>query len=289
MSASPDAWTSASLCERIDPTDCEHCQPLRRDSNVLVLARVADLRQIAGVNLALAILSTLYLGVNLVCFVLTTYDNDCFPCPAAATSGKTYHRLEFAATFCFAVVGTLSLVYSPERRFASPLVLKALVFFNINATFVAALFVFINVEKFETLSHEIEYANELTMALVDLLLLSTMLQKDHQASSASSGLVMGATLIAAAVAVVQLAIYNMTGQPWTGEVPAHYLEFSFETVSSAISFWFCIDNMLIADQLKREIMLAPDTVSIVIDGLSKHAALEHLEYVPPPLRKVVTQ
>ena len=59
MSASPDTWTeaSASLCERIDPKDCEHCQPLRRDSNVLVLARVADLRQIAGVNLALAILS----------------------------------------------------------------------------------------------------------------------------------------------------------------------------------------------------------------------------------------
>ena len=117
-----------------------------------------------------AILSTLYLGVNLVCFVLTTYDNDCFPCPAAATSGKTYHRLEFAATFCFAVVGTLSLVYSPERRFASPLVLKALVFFNINATFVAALFVFINVEKFETLSHEIEYANELTATLVDAMI-----------------------------------------------------------------------------------------------------------------------
>ena len=99
MSASPDTWTeaSASLCERIDPKDCEHCQPLRRDSNVLVLARVADLRQIAGVNLALAILSTLYLGVNLVCFVLNTYDNDCYPCPEAATSDRTFHRLEFRA------------------------------------------------------------------------------------------------------------------------------------------------------------------------------------------------
>ena len=47
--------------------------------------------------------------------------------------------------------------------------------------------------------------------------------------------------IATVVAMVQLAVYNGMGRTedgdMGGEVPAHYLEFSF-----VIAFWFCMDN-----------------------------------------------
>jgi len=56
---------------------CEHCQPLRRDTNVLVLQRLTELRGISSINLALAIGSVMYLGITLVCAVLNGYDNDC--------------------------------------------------------------------------------------------------------------------------------------------------------------------------------------------------------------------
>ena len=42
---------------------------------------------------------------------------------------------------------------------------------------------------------------------------------------------------------------------------AHYLVFTFEAVTAAIFFWFCIDNMLLADRLRREIMVAPEELT----------------------------
>ena len=37
--------------------DCEHCRPLRRDTNVLVLARLSELRGISAANFVLALFS----------------------------------------------------------------------------------------------------------------------------------------------------------------------------------------------------------------------------------------
>jgi hypothetical protein len=51
-----------------------------------------------------------------------------------------------------------------------------------------------------------------------------------------------------------------------------------------VSFAFCMDNKQIADQLKREIMLAPDDLLIVIDEKSKRArahAVHDGDYTPP--------
>eukprot|EP00967_Tisochrysis_lutea_P037808 scaffold45381_cov37-Tisochrysis_lutea.AAC.2 len=261
---------------------CEHCQPLRRDTNVLVLQRLFELRGISSINLALALASVLYLGVNVVCAIIVSYHNKCYPCAEAATSNQIFHMLEFGATFMFAIVTTLSLIFSPERQFGSPLLLKTLVFVNVGNTFVAALLVFVNVEKFEMLAHEIEYANELTMAVAEFLLAAAVV--GVQARS-NERLLIGAVLVAMVIATAQLLLYNL---PWAGERPAHYLEFSFGAVCASVTFCFCIDSMVLADRLKREIMLAPEELTVVIDKLSRRGVHDHGErnvemdeYMPP--------
>ena len=55
------------------------------------------------------------------------------------STDQTFHRLEFGATFVFALVTTFSLVCSPERDFCSPLLLKFLVFANRFLAFFAAV------------------------------------------------------------------------------------------------------------------------------------------------------
>jgi hypothetical protein len=260
---------------------CEHCQPLRRDTNVLVLQRLFELRSISSMNLALALASVMYLGVNLVCAILVGYDNDCYPCPESATSDQLFHQLEFGSTFVFAIVTTLSLIFSPERQFGSPLLLKALVFVNVGNTFVAALLVFVNVHKFETLAHEIEYANELTMAVSEFLLAAAVV---GFTPTNNERLLIGAVIFAMLIATTQLALYNL---PWAGERPAHYLEFFFSGACAAVTFTFCIDSMMLADRLKQEIMLAPDELTVVIDKLSRRGVHDHgirtsrSEYMPP--------
>jgi hypothetical protein len=210
-----------------DAPSCEHCHPLRRDTNVLVLARLAELRWISSVNLRLAVLSMMYLGSNIVCVILNVADNDCYPCEEAAVSPEVFHRFEFSATFLFSLVSTFSLVYSPERSFSSPLLLRALLFCNVGATYIAAALVYLNVERFEIAAHNLEYSTELTMALFDLMLLRAMLD-----GSRSRRLVIGSVVVATGVAVAQLAIYNLR-LPWTGERAAHFLEFSFGGGASA--------------------------------------------------------
>ena len=111
--------------------------------------------------------------------------------------------------------------------------------FNIVAACLPAVLISMNYEYFEIISHEIEYCNELTMSFVDLVLLWSLCQFEVGTSAFMSG-------IASIVAVIQLAVYNGMGRDdegdMIGEVPAHYLEFAFEIISSLIAFWFVMDN-----------------------------------------------
>ena len=80
---------------------------------------------------------------------------------------------------------------------------------------------------------------------------------DEESSSKSiSGDAWVTTTIALLVALVQLGIYNLMGydeekHDMVGEVPAHFLEFSFEIISSLIAFWFCMDNKNVSRQGNR--------------------------------------
>ncbi len=104
------------------------------------------------------------------------------------------------------------------------------------------------------------------MSFVDvILLLSLWKSKSFSSSSTrvnykvdettngSSGQAWYTAAIALVVAMIQLGVYNLMGydeqrDDMVGEVPAHFLEFSFEIISSLIAFWFCMDNKFVADK-----------------------------------------
>lgn len=156
-------------------------------------------------------------------------------------SSYRFHILEFSSTFIFALVECISLTSTPKsilNIYNNPNLLKLILFFNIVVSSFPAVLVILNYEFFEIVSHQVEYMNELTMSFVDLVLLWSLCQ-----FQGTSALMAG---IATVVAMVQLAVYNGMGRTedgdMGGEVPAHYLEFSFEIISSLIAFWFCMDN-----------------------------------------------
>ena len=99
------------------------------------------------------------------------------------------------------------------------------------------------------------------MSFVDVILLGSLWNSRSSSSNNKNTLpnqttnrqAWATTTIALLVAVVQLGVYNLMGYDETrddmvGEVPAHFLEFSFEIISSLIAFWFCMDNKAVADR-----------------------------------------
>ena len=238
---------------------------------VLVLARLQHLGTLSHINTLLAIAAVVYFGVNVVCCILNTHNLDPVACNPTVTteecrgmqpiaSAQLFHKLEFGSTFLFAVVETLSILYSPKRQFENPLLLKALTFFNMAATFIAAALVFINVEAFEVPSHQLEYTNGLSMALVDLLM-AVQLVRGHTKSTPKTNELLYAFLGFAplCVAATMLAVYDGMGETEDGdrlgEKPAHYFEFIFEMISATITFWFCMDNRLRCDTMRFALML----------------------------------
>mmetsp|Transcript_28628 Transcript_28628/g.34869 ORF Transcript_28628/g.34869 Transcript_28628/m.34869 type:complete len:326 (-) Transcript_28628:176-1153(-) len=231
-------------------------QPLNFSSNVLLVYRLQEMRASANLNFWLALFCLVYCGINIT-LIYVNYINNNSGRSEPAVSDIVFHSIEFWATFGFAVVECVSLVNTPKsllRIYANPLVLKLILWFNIVASSVPALLVSLNLEKFEIISHEVEYLNELTMTFVDLVLLSSLTGTGDNNNSDHGGVsgrfVM--SCVAALVAFIQLAVYNGMGRfedgDMVGEVPAHYCEFAFEIVSSAIVFWFCMDNKVVADE-----------------------------------------
>jgi hypothetical protein len=99
------------------------------------------------------------------------------------------------------------------------------------------------------------------MALVDLLM-AVQLVRGHTKSSQKPNELLYAVLGLAplCVAAAMLTVYNGMGETadgdHVGEKAAHYFEFIFEMISSAITFWFCMDNRLRCDTMRFALMLA---------------------------------
>merc|ERR1712032_130914 len=139
--------------------------------------------------------------------------------------------------------------------YSNPLILKAVVFCNVVATFISALLVSVSLESFEGLAHELEYTNEITMAFVDVVLLAVV-AKQAGFSLRGAGSTLLTTVVALVVAVAQLSIYNLWDGPsgGSGERVAHFFEFSFEILSAFISFSFCMDNKVLCDRKIRQLV-----------------------------------
>jgi len=140
-------------------------------------------------NFFLALLSLLYAAHNVVMLILNTRDHNDDDCGdpedltiarcGSATSDVIFHRFEFWATFCFALVTAFSLMYTPKAAvniYARPLLLKLVLMIEICFAAVPAALVTVNLAKYELFCHEIEYVNELTVSFVDIILLASLLR-----------------------------------------------------------------------------------------------------------------
>ena len=215
------------------------------------------MRSMEDTNFALALLCLTYCGMNMALIVINHVNSqekeDGGGVPVV--SEKTFHLLEFWATFVFAIVECISLTSTPKSLltiYDSPIVLRLVLFFNIVASSLPAILMTLNHEYFEIISHEIEYMNELTMSFVELVLLWSLCEFEQGMSIILAG-------IASLVSIVQLAVYNGLGRDeetgdMIGEVPAHHLEFAFGIISSLIAFWFCMDNKHVCGKEIGEIL-----------------------------------
>lgn len=226
-----------------------------------LLVDVNHLRSVSLVNLVLAILSVLYLAVNVVCIVLNGYDKEDDEDPVI--SYRAFHLLEFWATFFFNIVQVVGLLYTPKKlsdMYASPTFLKVVIFVNVGVTFISALLITINTEVFENPSHELEYSNEVTMSLVDLVFLVSLIRNasgDPERKKTDFLPSVFVVLASMAIAIIQLGIFNLMG--WKngesqGETLSHYFEFVFEAISASITFWFVMDNRFLAETYIDRIM-----------------------------------
>lgn len=257
---------------------CEHCQPLRHETNVLVLARLNVLHRLADINLVLALACIIYFAVSVVLFMVTVWPTQHLVDP------DTFHHIDFGSNFLFSNIEVLILVYSPERRFTSPTLLRMLMFYSVCSTFVSWLLVVLNRSAFEVVSHNIDYLNDFVVALIDSILVKTVLRSpaNHPGRGAATSMqpcrafetpiAACATFFPLLLSFGQVAIYNGFGVgdhgQMLGERPSHVLEFIFDAVGAAISFWFCLDSKKMVEELARQIMLAPDDLVVVIDPTS---------------------
>jgi len=169
-----------------------------------------------------------------------------------------FHRTEFWATFFFACLQVYALVGCPRQLqdvFDRPMMVKVVMVLNVVLTFVPAFLVTASLERFEVLSHEVEYCNEITMAILDFIFIYT-LAKHRSIDSGGQSFQVAATAFTLAVALTQLCIYNFLGGPQggPGEQLAHFFEFIFEGISGFISFLFCMNCKLDCDRAVHELV-----------------------------------
>ena len=249
---------------------------LNYSQNVLLAYRAGSLKNISTMNFIAAILCLVYCGMN-IALLWFNYENH-----QAVELGEeppvsqfAFHLSEFWGTFGFALVELFALMQTPKSLISTvnnPRLLKIIVFLNVVFTLIPAILVSVNMERFEIVCHEIEYCSEITMSFVELVLLWSLLRRvrrddedtlmidgDRGSSmidSASPSLSL--SFIALTISLLQLGIYNGLGEnkegDMRGEVSAHYCEFTFQIISSLITFWFTLDNMFIADDELAQIL-----------------------------------
>ncbi|CAE7325185.1 CSN8 [Symbiodinium sp. CCMP2456] len=221
-----------------------------RMEEVMMTEMLHRLRSMSRTNLHLAICSLVYVGINICTTILNSMDLQ-----FREEHEQFFHFTEFWATFCFALIQVYALVGCPrdfEDIFSRSKLVKLIMALNVVSTVVPAVLITASLERFEVIAHEIEYVNEITMALVDFVFLYSMAKKAKLLLDESMLFNLVVTGISMAIAIMQLCIYN--GLPGAqGEQLAHYFEFAFESFSGLISFVFCMDCKFECDQALLEL------------------------------------
>ena len=95
--------------------------------------------------------------------------------------------------------------------------------------------------------------------------------------------------------MIQLGVYNLMGNDeqrdgMVGEVPAHFLECSFEIIISLIAFWFYMDNKIVADKEIGTILYKnhEDNCTICNNQITEFALDHNRASMLPPRVPLVT-
>ena len=230
--------------------------PINTSSNVLLLYRMNELQHLGRVNFGLAVGTLLYLATNVVLFTFNAMDRNDDACGdpegikyarcGSPVSPLQFHIYEFWAGFLFACIEATSLIFTP-RALATvskrPGLLRTVLMFDIMSTFIAAVLVTFNLDVFEVPAHEIEFSNELTLALVNIIFLRSLTKGRGEKG------VLFASMLAIGAPLFQLAVYNSPLK--YGEQYAHAVEFTFGAANCFVTFWFCLDNWFVAEEELR--------------------------------------
>lgn len=207
-------------------------------TSISLLVRHAELQDLSRIYLWIGIAAIIVFATQLVSLLLLLYPH--------TTSATVFHNLEFGSAFAITLVQMLSMLYSPGHSdLIAPWLVKTVVFLNLCTAAVAFLLVAVNLGAFEILAHEIEYASSCFMAAVDAMM---SLRLAHVKTSEKSWLGPVVALLTIMVAVAELGLYNGEGfderGKARGEARAHYLEFFFEMLSSAITYTYSMQMFL---------------------------------------------
>jgi hypothetical protein len=141
---------------------------LNESPNVILLYRLQSLRTMSDQNFGLAVMTLIYVGINIVLLFLNYLINDDANCGdpddvrvarcGSPVSALVFHLIEFTGTFLFAVIQAFALLYTPKSLlniYDNPVTLKLVLFFAIVVSFIPTFLVWCNLERFEVLSHEV--------------------------------------------------------------------------------------------------------------------------------------
>jgi len=177
-----------------------------------------------------------------------------------------------------------------------PEVLKITLGLNVGLALVSATLVAVNLERFEVYAHQIEYAHSTLAAMVDVILIISLVRADDGVVNAKLGVgkmyVQYAGFVFAGLCVVasatQIGLYNGMGYDEegfpAGETPAHYVEFTFDFFSANILYWFCIDNAFRCDVEQSKVLISEDRdvrLTVSTDtGIAGIGRSQHIEMAP---------
>jgi hypothetical protein len=119
-------------------------------------------------NFSLAVLTLIYVGINIVMLPLNYMCNNDADCGdpddvslarcGSPVSALLFHQIEFTGTFLFAIIQAFALLYTPKSLvniYDNPVTLKLVLFFAIVVSFIPSFLVWCNLERFEIVSHEV--------------------------------------------------------------------------------------------------------------------------------------
>jgi len=228
-------------------------QPLAHSSNVLLLFQLKRIRNLSILNFFLAIVCLFYLGILIVLMVLNSK-----PAEEREAAKFLFHMLEFWANVGFDIATVVALLYSPKPLssiFHYTVILRLIIAVNITVSLVPAVLMTLDVDLYEYPCHNVEYANELTMSFIDMVIVMSLVREAGGFAARRHLQLVIPVCVGVMVCITQLLVYNLM-QSDEGEQISHFLEFSLDIVSALFTFWFCLSNKKMADQWIQSILYA---------------------------------